>query len=230
MADNKKAILIYAEWIDLFIELSDDEAGRLIKHFFKYVNDLNPEAPDRITQLSFITIKHQLKRDLQKWEEKIKPQRVESGRLGGIKSGKARREKLKQNEANEAKALILKQNKANEAKALILKQNEHVDVDVDDILLSNNNNNIKEGDIFTLENCLMLFTVKTKDNWDIEFSKTQANIFYNFYASKNWMVGKNKMKSVSHAIGGWISRVDSPKATQVDGKAEMLKEFRMRGF
>lgn len=90
--------------------------------------------------------------------------------------------------------------------------------------------NIKEVDIYTFENCLMLFAEKTKTNWDAEFSKTQANIFYNFYASKNWMVGKNKMKSVSHAIGGWISRVEPPKATPVSSEDEMLKQFRMRGF
>jgi hypothetical protein len=33
-------------------ELEDDEAGRL-KHFFRYVNDLNPEYPDRTTKLMF---------------------------------------------------------------------------------------------------------------------------------------------------------------------------------
>ena len=38
-------------------------------------------------------------------------------------------------------------------------------------------------------------------------AKIEADIFYNFYASKNWMVGKNKMKDYRRAISGWISRI-----------------------
>lgn len=83
MAENKKAIIIYADWMEKFEALSDDEAGRLIKHFFKYVNDLNPEYPDRITEIAFIDIKNTLKRDLDKWEK-----RAENSRLNGQKGGR----------------------------------------------------------------------------------------------------------------------------------------------
>ena len=88
MADNKKSIVVYADWIEKFEELTDDEAGRLIKHFFRYVNDLNPEAPDRITKLSFISIKQALKRDLDKWERTLE---------GRSKAGKASAEKRRLN-------------------------------------------------------------------------------------------------------------------------------------
>lgn len=84
MAEGKRSIVVYADWIDKFEELEDDEAGRLIKHFFRYVNDLNPEAPDRITKLSFIDIEKQLKRDLKKWEKTV-DYRSFNGRLGNIK-------------------------------------------------------------------------------------------------------------------------------------------------
>lgn len=33
MAEDKNGVIIYADWIDKFEELADDEAGRLIKHF-----------------------------------------------------------------------------------------------------------------------------------------------------------------------------------------------------
>jgi GTP cyclohydrolase III len=36
------------------------------------VNDQNPDAPDRITKLGFEPIKHQLKRDLVRYEDKVK--------------------------------------------------------------------------------------------------------------------------------------------------------------
>ena len=92
MADNKKGVIVYRDWIDKFEELDDDEAGRLIKHFFRYVNDLNPTAPDRITKLMFADIKATLKRDLSKWEESA-PKRSEKARNAGLASAEARRNK-----------------------------------------------------------------------------------------------------------------------------------------
>jgi len=68
MAENKNRIIVYRDWMSTFESLQDDEAGRLIKHFFRYVNDLNPGAPDRITGLLFEPIKQTLKRDLKKYE------------------------------------------------------------------------------------------------------------------------------------------------------------------
>lgn len=84
MAENKKSIIVYADWINKFEELSDEEAGRLIKHFFRYVNDLNPEPPDRITKLMFVDIKSTLKRDLNKYSDK-KEARSKAGKLGNLK-------------------------------------------------------------------------------------------------------------------------------------------------
>jgi len=84
MAENKSGIIVYADWINVFEELEDVEAGRLIKHFFRYVNDLNPEAPDRLTKIAFEPIKQSLKRDLDKWEAKI-GERSLSGRMGNLK-------------------------------------------------------------------------------------------------------------------------------------------------
>ena len=68
MAKDKKSVLIYVDWIATFNKLEDDEAGRLIKHFFSYVNDLNPTS-DRLTELLFEPIKQQLKRDLKAYEQ-----------------------------------------------------------------------------------------------------------------------------------------------------------------
>jgi len=64
MAEGKNKIVVYRDWITTFESLNDDEAGRLIKHFFRYVNDQNPEPPDRLTGLIFEPIKQTLKRDL----------------------------------------------------------------------------------------------------------------------------------------------------------------------
>lgn len=82
MADGKKSIIVYADWMKKFEALSDEEAGKLIKHFFRYVNDLSPKAPDRVTELLFIDIEQSLKRDLVKWEKRAERSR-ENGKNGG---------------------------------------------------------------------------------------------------------------------------------------------------
>jgi hypothetical protein len=82
MAENKKSFLAYCDWIDVFEELTDEEAGKLAKHLFRYVNDKNPELDDRLLKLSFIPIQQTLKRDLKKYEKYVDKQR-ENGSKGG---------------------------------------------------------------------------------------------------------------------------------------------------
>lgn len=110
MADNKKSFIAYVDWKTIFDMLSDDEAGKVVKHLFSYVSDENPELDDRILKMAFEPIKLQLKRDLDKYEQ-VKERRAEAGRKGGLKSGETR----KQTEANEAIASDAKQSEANEA-------------------------------------------------------------------------------------------------------------------
>jgi hypothetical protein len=83
MAKDKKTVVIYSDWIATFDKLTDEEAGKLIKHLLRYVNDQNPEA-DRMTELLFAQMQQQLKRDLKKWEE-IKQSRSEAGKKGMAK-------------------------------------------------------------------------------------------------------------------------------------------------
>ncbi len=122
MAENKKSFISYVDWGNVFIKLNDDEAGRLIKHLFNYVMDLNPPSPDKLTEIAFEPIKLQLKRDLVKWEG-IRGEKSKAGTLGGIKSGESRR---KQSQANEADASNAKQNEANEAVNVTVNANVNV--------------------------------------------------------------------------------------------------------
>ena len=128
MAEGKKSFVLYADLIHTLEKMPSEKAGELFKHILRYVNDQNPVANDLIIELTFEPIKQQLKRDLEKWNNEIKPKRSNSGRLGGVKSGEARRSKMKQNEAN---ASITKQTEANEA------VNVNVNVNVIDNIIAN---------------------------------------------------------------------------------------------
>lgn len=147
MAENKNKVIVYADWIHKFEELEDDEAGRLIKHFFRYINDLNPEAPDRTTKLMFIDIKNTLKRDLDKWEEKS-PERVEKARIAGLASAEARKLKKELDSTNELK------NKLNSTKSTVT-----VSVSVNDT--------VSDNDKLKILNKFLLSEIKISD--DLKF-------------------------------------------------------------
>lgn len=100
MANNKKSFTAYCDWIEIFEELTDNEAGKLVKHLLRYVNDLNPEAPDRVTKLTFTPIKNTLKRDLKKWQEKREKNR-ENARKRWDKKDATACDRIK-NDANNA--------------------------------------------------------------------------------------------------------------------------------
>jgi hypothetical protein len=84
MAKDKKSFVAYTDWNKTFEKLSDDEAGKLAKMMFSYVNDENPDAPDRITELLFEPFKNQLKRDLKSYEKTL-DEKSRKGRMGNLK-------------------------------------------------------------------------------------------------------------------------------------------------
>ncbi len=82
MAEGKKSFIAYCEWIEIFEVLEDDEAGRLAKHLWRYVNDQNPVCDDKIVKISFTQIRNTLKRDLVKYNDFIEKQKI-NGAKGG---------------------------------------------------------------------------------------------------------------------------------------------------
>ena len=65
-------------------KMPSEKAGDLFKHILSYVNDENPKTEDLIIQLTFEPIKQQLKRDLQKYENK-KSELSQAGKVGNLK-------------------------------------------------------------------------------------------------------------------------------------------------
>jgi hypothetical protein len=126
MAQGKKNVIVYTDWINTFELLSDEEAGRLIKHFFRYVNDLNPEPPDRMIEILFEPFKSTLKRDLQKWEI-----RAERARQNGFKGGRPKEEEKPQEEENQTKPTGLQKN-PEEPSGLFFTEKKPVSVSVSD--------------------------------------------------------------------------------------------------
>lgn len=58
-----KAVPFYSDWGNVFELLTDEEAGRLIKHIFRYINGYNHIPPDLITTVAFIPMQLQIDAD-----------------------------------------------------------------------------------------------------------------------------------------------------------------------
>lgn len=79
---GKKKIIVYADWRDNFEELTNEELGKLMRHFFNYINDDNPILEDRLLKIAWKPIEATLKRDLKSWESFVEKQKA-NGKKGG---------------------------------------------------------------------------------------------------------------------------------------------------
>lgn len=84
MAKDKKSFILYSDAIHTVEKLSDTDAGQLLKHLLRYVNDQNPTTDNPLVEIAFEPIKQQLKRDLVKFED-VKVKRSEAGKAGANK-------------------------------------------------------------------------------------------------------------------------------------------------
>lgn len=200
MAENKKKIIVYTDWLDMFEAMTDDEAGRLIKHFFRYVNDKDPIAPDRVTELVFEPIKAVLKRNLKHWEN-----RVEQNRNNGTKGGRPKTE----NNPNKPNGFLDNRKKPDNDKD---NDNDNVNDKDNDILNTSLSTNVsKEVEQQAAKSQKSSRFIKPTID-EIRMLNAIANLnidpeqFFDFYESKDWMVGKNKMKDWKAAARNWARR------------------------
>ena len=110
MAEGKKSFVLYSDQRTIIDMLSDEKAGKLLKHMFAYVNDENPVSDDPLILLAFEPIKLQMKRDLIKWKS-TKEVRSEAGKA----SAEARRlaKEQQQNATNSTNVNFVQQSSTN---------------------------------------------------------------------------------------------------------------------
>lgn len=205
MAEGKKSIIIYADWISLFEELNDEEAGQLVKHLFRYVNDQEPEAPNRLIKIAFEPIRQQLKRDLKHWEE-VKEKRSISGKMGGRPKKEESNEK--QEETKKANGFFEKQTKAK--KAVTVNDNVTVNVNVKEEKKESITPEAKEENF---KNSVFAFSGK--------YDEHMLQAFTNYWAE--WNQKKTKMRfemqttfEISKRLATWAAnqiKFDNRKET-----------------
>ena len=82
MAENKKSFILYTDLIHTVRKLPKAKQAELFMAILEYVNDENPEVKDVLVGVAFEPIKHQLKRDLSRWDN-FKKKQSENGKMGG---------------------------------------------------------------------------------------------------------------------------------------------------
>jgi len=124
----RDSFILYTEQKEVVDKLTDEQAGKIFKAIYEYVQtDKMPEL-DSLLDIIIIPFKQSLDRNTEKWEE-IKKKRSEAGKLGA--------EIKKQKQAKEANANFAKNEIANQA------VNVNVPVNVP---VSVNDNNIASED------------------------------------------------------------------------------------
>ena len=214
-------------------------AGELFLHILEYVNDENPIAVDFIIEMAFEPIKQTLKRDLKKYEMKLESKSI-SGRVGNLKRWNEDlfyqyESKLISLEEAEEIAESRKNRKCDKSIAKIAdRDSDTVSVSVSDILLKKETKWIEEineipSNFFSepletekekekekkvaqkKERFIPPTVQEVQDYCNERQNGIQAYTFVNFYQSKGWFIGKNKMKDWKAAVRTWEHGNDSKK-------------------
>lgn len=209
MAQGKKSVLLYCDIIHTVEKLDNETAGQLFKHYLRYINDQNPETDNPIVDIVFEPIKQTLKRDLKKYGSKLE-ERSLSGRLGNLKRWHPDLYQIYENgelSLIELEAIAKSRKASHSDNSESLKSQSIANVaDID-----SDSDSDKEKDILLKKETKGRFKPPTlleveKKVLDKNYKTINAKTFWNFYESKNWFVGKNKMKDWKKALAGWESR------------------------
>lgn len=196
--EKKNSFVLYTDYRRQFDLLTDAELGQLIRAVMDYVETGQPPDLPAGPQMAFAFISAQIDRDMKKYQEV-----VEKRRAAGSAGGKQKASNAKQNMASVANANTCKQT---------LHDNDHV-----------NENDIKKKDTkVSKEKSFIPPSVENVREYCQEGGyRVDAECFVNFYESKGWMVGKNRMKDWKAAVRNWARNnrdegKSSQKASAVD--------------
>lgn len=186
-SDKKNNFILYKDFKSTIDLLTDEQAGKLIKAVFSYVNGrVEPNFTDGAITIAFSILKTQLERDLVKYKTI-----VERNQTNGLKGGRPK------NNPNE-------KDKPKKPNGLLSNPKEPKKADSDSVSDSVSDN---DSDIIKKNSNKKVFVPPTLDEVKNYCTERNNNVnaekWMNFYESKGWMVGKNKMKDWKAAVRTW---------------------------
>ena len=212
----RKSFVLYTESLNVLDFLTDEQSGKLFKAIRNYVkNGSLPE--DQMIRIAFSNIKDYLDKD-----GKIYEQRCKRGRENGKFGGRPRKEK----ETDKTNIGLQKPKETQQTNIRYVSESESesesdsVSESVSDVCIADKPQK-KRASRFTPP------TVEEVRAYCMERGNgIDPERFCNFYASKGWMVGKNKMKDWKASVRTWEQKnSDNGPKDIVSQRLEALKEF-----
>jgi hypothetical protein len=186
--NNKKSFVFYDSWGEVFDEMDDESAGKMIKIMIEYHRKKEVKNAPLMLRLAFALIKNQMDADAEKYDEIC-----EKRKNAGAKGGDAKAEK----KANVANAKFAKQKK--QKLASVADNDNDNDNDINTLLTECDN----IADTPTLENIKKFCE---KENLNID-----ANKFFNHYTSLGWKTATGVPITDWQAKARVWNAVDKPK-------------------
>lgn len=180
MAEGKKSVLLYCDLIHTIEKMDNETAGQFFKHYLRYINDLNPITENILVDVTFESVKQNLKRDLKKWENRAYKSR-ENGKLGG---------RPKKEETQKTQQVILEPKKPDTVNVTVT---DTVNDNVTDILLKKETkNNISERKLkfsSTISPFLKIYGKEMLNDFYLYWTEpNQTNTKLKFEMEKTWSV------------------------------------------
>lgn len=195
-SDKKNNFILYKDFKSTIDLLTDEQAGKLIKAVFSYVNGrVEPNFNDGVVTIAFSILKTQLERDLVKYKTI-----VERNQTNGKKGGRPKNNPNNNDKPKKPSGIIGNPNKPKKADSDSV--SDSVSVSDNEIIKKSN---IKKVFVPPTLDEIKTYCLERKNN-------VNADKWLSFYESKGWMVGKNKMKDWKAAIRTWEE--DKPKESK----------------
>lgn len=198
----KDSFILYTEQKEVIDKLTDEQAGKLIKAIYEYVETDKMPQLDSLLEIVIIPFKQNIDRNIDKWEQ-IKQKRSEAGKIGA--------EIKKQKQAKLANANFVKSKEANQAVNVNENVNENVNV---------KDEKIHFADYVTMTNAEYEKLVST---YSKEFADQCITVLDNYKGAN----GK-KYRSDYRAILSWV--IDKVKQEQTKAPKKQYEQRQYSNF
>lgn len=191
---RKNSFVLRNSYADIFADMSDKQAGALIKVIFNYVaaKDVTDGLQDVEVKMAWKFIKQDIDYDTKKYND-LCDKRAEYGKQGGRPKASALDENLKKHKVFE------------KAKGFSEK---HIDSDVvvdsDSDVVSDTSTNINVCD--SKKRFSKPTVAEIKDYCTSRNNGIDPQAFFDFYESKGWKIGQTPMKNWQAAVNTWERR------------------------
>ena len=209
---DKNSFLMYIDWNDMIEELDDQSRGQLLLAIMRYQSGAELPEMDIGAKVAFAQIRNQFRKDEEKYSRTV-ANRSAAGKLGGRPKANASDEKQK-------KQMLFEESNTKQTEA---KKADNVN-DNDNVLKENTLKGVKEK----------RFAPPTQENVrgycrEMGYTNVDAERFVDFYAAKDWMIGKNRMKDWKAAVRNWARQDQSPVVKKPAAKKNAFQNFEDRG-